>query len=264
MLPVSKVKFDKSINDTIVKAVEQIGGFGQFIKHGDRVLLKPNFNTADPYPASTDPAFLKTVVELVYQAGAGEVIIGDSSTMTKKTRRVMEELGIFDLEKALSSAPKIVVFEEAGWVKKLIPKGKYLKAASVPKILDKVDKLILLPCLKTHFLAQFTGSLKISVGFIKPIERLRLHASHLSEKIAELNTIIKPNLIIMDGRKCFINKGPTDGELTEPGLILASGSRIAIDIEEIKVIQSFTGNSLAGFQPDDLIQIKRARELGIT
>ncbi len=263
MALVSKVKVENNLKEAIAKAVEQIGGFGRFIKSGDRVLLKSNFNTADPYPASTDPAYLKAVVELVYQAGAGEVTIGDSSTMALKTRPVMEKLGIFDLEKTLSPAPKILVFDEGNWVKKPIPQGKYLKSVSLPEILDKVDKLILLPCLKTHFLAQFTGSLKISVGFIKPIERLRLHASHLNEKIAELNLVIKPDLIIMDGRKCFITKGPADGQLAEPGLVLASESRMAIDIEEIKIIQSFAGNSLAGIEPENILQIKRARELDI-
>ncbi|MBU0547032.1 MAG: DUF362 domain-containing protein [Patescibacteria group bacterium] len=263
MALVSKIKVQDNLKEAIEKAVEQIGGFGQFIKNGDQVLLKPNFNTADPFPASTDPAFLKAVVELVYRAGASEVIIGDCSTMTAKTRQVMEKLGIFDFEKEILPAPKILVFEERKWVKKKIPKAKYLKSVNLTEILDKVDKLILLPCLKTHFLAQFTGSLKIAVGFMKPIERLRLHAGHLNEKIAELNSIIDPDFIIMDGRKCFITKGPSKGGLAEPGLILASESRTAIDIEGIKIIQSFKGNSLAGLRPEDFLQIKRAKELGI-
>lgn len=263
MTLVSKVKVETSLKEAVIKAIEQIGGFEQFIKKGDRVLLKPNFNTADPYPASSDPVFLKVVVELIYQAGASEVIIGDSSMITLRTRSVMEKLGILNFEKEISPAPKVLVFEEANWIKKKIPQGKYLKSVSLPEILDKVDKLILLPCLKTHFLAQFTGSLKIAVGFVKPIERLRLHTNHLSEKVAELNLLIKPDLIIMDGRKCFITKGPMDGQLAEPGLILASKGRIAIDIEGIKIIQGFEDNSLVNVQPEDILQIKRALELDI-
>lgn len=263
MALVSRVKVENNLKEAVAKAVEQIGGFDQFINRGEKVLLKPNFNTADPFPASSGPAFLKAVTELVYEAGASQVIIGDSATMAVKTRQVMEKLGIFDLEKSLQPPPKILVFEEGGWVKKKITQGKYLKSASVPEILDQVHKLILLPCLKTHFLAQFTGSLKIAVGFMKPIERLHLHAGHLTEKIAELNSIINPDLIIMDARKCFINKGPSEGELAQPNLILASQSRIDIDIEGIKIIQGYDRNSLAGIQPEDIGQIKRARELEI-
>ena len=97
---------------------------------------------------------------------------------------------------------------------------------------------------------------------MKPIQRIRLHLTHLPEKIAELNKIINPDLIIMDARKCFINKGPAKGEIRQPNLILASRVRTAIDIEGIKVIQGFPGNSLKDIDPLELPEIKKAIEMG--
>jgi uncharacterized protein (DUF362 family) len=99
---------------------------------------------------------------------------------------------------------------------------------------------------------------------MKPTERVRLHLKNLQKKIAELNKLIDPDLIIMDGRKCFINKGPTKGEVREPGLILASTSRVDIDVEGIKIIQSFKGNSLKDIDAWEMPQIKRAIEFGIS
>jgi len=174
----------------------------------------------------------------------------------------MQKLGVFDLEK-IENPPRIYNFDERKWIKKQIPGAKYLKTVSLTEFLKRADKLILLPNLKTHSYAQFTGALKLSIGFMKPIERVRLHLKNLQEKIAELNKVINPDLIIMDGRKCFINKGPADGEVREPNLILASESRIDIDVEGIKIIQSFKGNSLKGIDPWEMIQIKKAVELGI-
>lgn len=200
---VYQVKAGSNLKDSLKALLEPFGGFPHFIKPAGRVLLKPNFNTADPFPASTDFFFLKAVVELIYEAGAKEVIIGDSSTMTANTKRVMQQLGIFELEK-MTRPPRIVAFEEERWVKKKIPSGQYLKSVYVPQILDEVDCLILLPCLKTHSVAQFTGSLKLSVGFMKPWQRVFLHLGNVQEKIAELNTIIHPCLVIMDARRCFI------------------------------------------------------------
>jgi len=259
---VGKAKFEKDLKESILKTVDLIGGLGQFIKTGDVVFLKPNFNTADPFPASTDPEFLKAMVELAYDFGAKLVMIGESSTMTTNTRKVMEKLKVFDLLK-MENSPRIYVFEEGNWVRKEIPNGKYLKSVLVPEILDRPDKLILLPCLKTHFLAQFTGSLKLSIGFVKPFKRMGMHSKNLQEKIAELNKVINPSLIIMDARKCFIKGGPAKGELQEPGLILASRDRVALDVEGIKIIQSFKGNSLKGIDPWQLPQIKWATEIGI-
>ena len=259
---VAKVKVENNLKESVLQAVGLLGGFESFIKKGDVVLLKPNFNTADPFPGSTDLEFLKTVVELVYAQDPKMVIIGDSSTMSLNTREVMEKLKVFDLEK-MEKPPRIYVFDERGWVKKEIPNGKYLKKVYVTEYLDRADKLILLPCLKTHFQAQFTGSLKLSVGFMKPFQRVRLHLRNIQEKIAELNKIINPDLIIMDARKIFINKGPAKGELCEPNLILASTDRVEIDVEGIKIIQSYKGNSLSSIDPWDLPQIKKAMEFGI-
>ncbi|MFC1780182.1 DUF362 domain-containing protein [Patescibacteria group bacterium] len=239
--------------------VDEIGGFKRYIEKGDVVLLKPNFNTADSFPASSDPKFLRDVIELIYEYGAKEVIIGDSCTFSQNTCKVMEKIGVFDF-KDMNPAPRIVIFDDHKWVKKSIPEAKYLKTVSVPEVLDKVDKLVLLPCLKTHFMAQFTGSLKLSVGFMKPIERLPLHARKLQEKIADLNKVIHPDLIIMDGRKCFINKGPSDGEVREPNLLLASTDRKAIDIEGVKIIQGHEGNSLSNVKAEEMVQIRNAME----
>jgi uncharacterized protein (DUF362 family) len=263
MEKVSKIKADKDLKESIKKAVDEIGGFSSFIKKGQVILLKPNFNTQDPYPASTDLAFLKAVVELVYEQDPKGVIIGESSTLSLNTTKVMQEVGLFDLMRDMPIPPRIYNFDEREWVKKEIPTAKFLKTVKVPKFLDRADKLILLPCLKTHNLAQFTGSLKLSVGFMKPYQRTSLHLSHLQEKIAELNTIINPDLIIMDARKCFINKGPDRGKIAQPNLILASKGRVAADIEGVKIIQSYKGNSLKNINPEDIIQIKKSLELNI-
>ena len=262
MNKVAKVKVEEKLKKSISEAVDLIGGFKQFIKKGEVVLLKPNFNTAEPPPASTDLEFLKAVTELVYDCGVKVAIIGDSTTMSLNTRKTMEKLKIFDLER-METPPRIYVFDERKWVKKEIPGAKYLKKVSVSEYLDRADKLILLPCLKTHFKAQFTGSLKLSLGFVKPSQRVSFHLRRIQEKIAELNKIINPDLIIMDARKCFVNKGPAEGEVREPGLILASTDRVATDIEGIKIIQSFKGNSLKDIDSWGLPQIKRAVEFGI-
>lgn len=102
------------------------------------------------------------------------------------------------------------------------------------------------------------------MGFAKPFfDQITFHLSHLREKLAELCLIVKPDLIIMDARKIFIRGGPAKGELREPNLILTSGNQVAIDVEGVKIIQSYPGNSLEGINVWNLIQIKHAVELGL-
>lgn len=260
MSQVSKIKENNNLRESIKRSIDLIGGFNNFFSKGDTVLLKPNFNTSDSFPASTDIYFLKEVISLVSELEVESIIIGESSTFLKNSRKEMNKLGVFDLEN-INNLVKVIVFDEGNWKKKNIS-GKFLKKASIPEILDKVDKIILLPCLKTHIFTQFTGSLKLSVGFLKPIERINLHLGNIQGKIADLNKIINPDLIIMDARKCFINGGPSIGEIKNPGYILSSTDRVAIDIEGVKIIKEYDGNSL-NIDPLDIIQIKIAINNGL-
>lgn len=263
MKKVSKIKYEANLKECVNQAVEELGGWYNYVREGETVMLKPNFNTADPYPASTDMDFLKAVIDLCYDQGAKMVMIMESSTMSLNTEKVMEKKGVYELEKSEDKAVRVYNLDEREWVKKDIANAKALKSVSVPKLLERPDRLILLPCLKTHFQAQYTGALKLSVALMKPQERVRLHLRKIEEKIAELNTLINPDLVIMDSRTCFISGGPSHGQTAEPNLIMASEGRVAIDIEGIKTIQSFPKNSLANINPEELPQIKRAMEMGI-
>jgi uncharacterized protein (DUF362 family) len=100
----------------------------------------------------------------------------------------------------------------------------------------------------------------LAFGFVKGSERLAFHLSHLKEKIVDLNMAVHPNLIIMDGRKCFITGGPFHGEVREPNVILASGDRVAIDVEAIKIIESYPDAKLQD-NPWSYTQIRHAVEL---
>jgi uncharacterized protein (DUF362 family) len=256
---VSKLSNVENVKGSILKAVDLIGGFDKVVEMGEEVLLKPNYNSADWPPASTEPEFLKAVVELLYEHGAGKVVVGESSMQTRSTRKVMEKTGTFS--KLKETAAEIVFFDEGKWVKVDV-NGKYLKRVRLPERALQADKLVYCCCMKTHFRAEFSLSLKLAFGFVKGSERLAFHLSHLKEKIVDLNLVVHPNLIIMDGRKCFITGGPFSGKVREPNVILASGDRTAMDVEGIKIIESFEGASLT-VDPWSYAQIRRAVELGL-
>jgi len=256
---VSKVTVAPNVKESILHSVNLIGGFEKVVEKGDEILLKPNFNTADPPPASNDPDLVKAVIELLYEHGAAKVVLGESSMLSLSTRKVLEETGM--MAKAMEAGAEVVVFDEGKWMK-VSTGGKYLEKVSLPETALKTKKLFYVCCMKTHRWARFTLSLKTAVGFMKPSERILLHARHLEEKIADLNLVVNPNLIIMDGRKCFISGGPANGELRNPRIVLASGDRVAMDVEALKVIESYEGSTLVD-DPWSYAQIRKAAQLGI-
>jgi len=262
MNQVAKIQAKSDLKATILEVVNELGGFGQFLKPGEKVLVKPNFNTADPPPASSDPEFLAAFVDLLHENGAAAVTIGESSTFYDITNYDLQKTGALALA---DSRPwlKVTAFDDGKWVKRTVEGGKFLKTVHVPAALEEHDRLFFVCCLKTHCYARFTGSIKLAVGLMKPQERLALHMRNLQPKIAELASLFRPDLCLMDARKCFITKGPAKGTVREPGLVLASTDRVALDIEGIKIIQQFDGNDLAGVVPEQLPQIARAMEMGL-
>lgn len=258
---VSKVHVTSDLKDAVNQSVRLIGGFDQVIFPDDTVTIKPNLNTADPYPASSDPLFIKALGELLLAAGAGKLKIIDSSTLRLSTRKVAETIGLTQVAQDLDA--ELIFLDEHEWVQVEFTKGKYLKKGSIGKPLLDRGKTVLAPCLKTHFLARYTGSMKLFVGWLKHSERIRMHMRHLEQKIADIASFFNPDLIVMDARTCFITGGPASGECSSPNLILASGDMVAIDVEGVRAIQCCNAENKLQMDVWEIPQIKRAVEIGL-
>ena len=257
---VSKAPVQVDLKAAVKHAVDLIGGFDKVIDQDDLVTIKPNLNTADPYPASSDPMFIKALGELLLDAGAGKLRIIESSTMRLSAREVSETVGLTAVAEELGA--ELIFLEEHDWVKVDIPRGKYLKKVSIGKSLLDLGKLVIAPNLKTHFLARYTGSMKLFVGWMKHRERLRLHMKNLEAKVADLASYFNPDLIVMDARTCFITGGPASGQCSTPNLILASGDMVAIDVEGVRTIQCCNAKNKLGMDVWEIPQIRRAVEIG--
>ena len=267
---VSKVTCNGSLRESIERSVSLIGGIDKLVKRGDTILLKPNYNTADPFPGSSDPKFVKTVTEMLYEAGAEKVVLGERTAFLH-SRRVLEQAGVVKVAQETGAEVRIfgkdgwhALFDRQGWRRVRVPRGQYLRRVSLAREALEIQKIVYAPLIKTHHAADFTGSIKLSMGFVKPFfDQIAFHLRHLHEKLAELGLVVKPDLIIMDARKVFIKGGPAKGELREPNLVLASGNQVAIDAEGVKILQSYPGNSLEGRDLWKLVQIEHAVKLGL-
>jgi len=266
----SRVDYNGKLKESIMRSVSLIGGINKLVKKGDIILLKPNYNTADPYPGSSDPEFLKAIVEILYEAGAGKVILGERTAFLY-SGKVLEQTGIVEVADGVGAEVVVfgkdgwrVIFDRKGWRRVKVSGGQYLGKVSLAKKALEIEKVVYAPLIKTHHAADFTGSIKLAMGFVRPFfDQITFHMRHLHEKLAELSLVVKPDLIIMDARKVFITGGPAKGELREPNLILASGNQVVIDVEGVKILQSYPGNSLEGKNVWDLMQIKHAVDLGL-
>jgi uncharacterized protein (DUF362 family) len=233
---------------------------------GKRVVLKPNFNSADDAPASTHVDTLAQLVTELRERGARSVTLGESSG-PPRTHDVMEAKGIFDLARDMRF--DLVDFEQIGdsdWVH-FAPAGSHWPGGFyLPRHIVDSEYTVSTCCLKTHqFGGVFTMSLKLSVGLTPKRLRGTMHRSRdMRRMIAELNTGYTPSLIVLDGVTAFTDGGPSQGELKRANVMIAGGDRVAVDAVGLAVLKELGANraimSRRIFEQD---QIASAVELGL-
>ncbi|NIS71551.1 MAG: DUF362 domain-containing protein [Proteobacteria bacterium] len=239
------------------------------IKNKD-VLIKPNFNTADLVPGSTDNDTLVALVEEVWKMGAKSISLGERSY--PPTREVMEEKGVIPLMKELDV--KIIDFDELedkDWAE-FRPKGSHWKNGfRVARPILDAECLVSTCCLKTHqYGGVFTMSLKLHVGVVPTTRHgyrymKELHSSpHQRKMIAEINAPFTPDLIVLDGIDAFVDGGPATGKRAKGNVFLASTDRVAIDAVGVAILKLLGSNDQI-MKPKifEQEQIARAIELGL-
>ncbi len=231
---------------------------------GKKVVLKPNFNSADDTPGSTHNDTLAQLVKELQERNARSVTLGESSG-PPQTRGVMEKKGTFDLARDLRF--DIVDYEQiadADWVP--FTAAHWPSGFALPRLIVDSQYTVSTCCLKTHaYGGVFTMSLKSSVGLTpKPIRGGMHKSPDMRRMIAELNAAYKPSLIVLDGVAAFTDGGPSRGELKAGNVMIAGDDRVAVDAVGLAMLKHLGANqaitSRGIFEQE---QIARAVELKI-
>jgi uncharacterized protein (DUF362 family) len=234
---------------------------------GKDVLLKPNFNSADPFPASTHNDALTQLILQLKKMGSKNITIGERSGIPR-IGDVLKNKGIYDLCRNMDVG--LINFEdlsESGWVHMQPKQSHWLSGFDVAKPVMDSSCIVTTCCLKTHaYGGVFTMSLKLSVGCIRDANMLELHTSLLSiqKMIAEINLAYQPALILLDGIDAFVDRGPSHGPIKQADVILAGTDRIAIDAAGLAVLKHVGSNrAIMEKKIFEQGQIARAVELGL-
>ncbi|MDD5615371.1 MAG: DUF362 domain-containing protein [Candidatus Methanoperedens sp.] len=262
----------------VVKTVDRDSGIRELMKFmdagnlsGKKAAIKANYNSADPFPASTHPDTLGAIIDFLKEKGA-DIVLAERSGMGN-TRKVLEETGV--MEMAEKKGFDVVVLDDLknDW-KRITPQGSHWKNGFLfPDVFRGADAVVQTCCLKTHrFGGHFTMSLKNSVGMVAKYDpqdgynyMSELHGSRYQKQmIAEINAAYEPVSVIMDAIEGFSKGGPDAGTLISPGILLASRDRVAMDAVGVAVLRIYgTTDAVSKGGIFKQEQIKRAAELGI-
>lgn len=254
----------KGRTEAIGKAIDMLGNNPVI---GKKVLIKPNFNTADPFPASTHNDTLVLLIEKLRNMGAGSLTIGERCG-PPDTADVIRDKGIDAI--CRQQGVNLINFEElpdTQWQRVKPVYSHWRNGFDVARPVLDAECLVSTCCLKTHrYGGVFTMSLKLSVGITHKRNMGELHGSarNMRKMIAEINQVYQPALILMDGMEVFTDGGPMSGELKRADVIIAGTDRIAIDAVGLAVLKELGSNrQIMQTKIFAQEQIARAVELGL-
>jgi len=242
------------VKAAVRECLDLLGGLDSIVSAGDCVLIKPNVLGPFPYKTGvvTNPAVVRTLIIMAKEAGAKEVIVGESSLVGADTGRSFDVSGIGAATR--EAGGRLMDFKKDEPVPVVVPGGRVLKRTRVPKTAMYADVIINVPVAKTHMITGVTLSLKNAKGFEYDSDKKRLHKWGLIEGIVDLNRILLPDLVVVDGTIGMEGPGPSSGEPADLGVILASTDAVAADA---------TAAGIMGFDPDEVEHIRLAGSDGL-
>ncbi|MGC9489958.1 MAG: DUF362 domain-containing protein [Thermovirgaceae bacterium] len=234
------------------------------VNSADRVLVKVNLNSSDPYPASTCPEALSAFLDFLESKGFRDLVVGDCSGIRDlPTRKVAKETGLLH---AIEGRADFLAFEEGRWFNVAIP-GRYLRNVALPEVLFESDLVISFANIKSHSLADFSFSMKLAVGYMHPAERFALHEDHLQEKCVEMSLAVMPDLVVIDGRMAMVTGGPYEGKMADLSVFLAGRDPFSVDLAAYRELEAARGRlgEPGNFNPDPfgMRQFAHAVETGL-
>ncbi len=244
------------IGRKIEHAIELLGGLGQFVQAGERVLLKPNMLEGLPSECAvtTHPEVVRAMIRQVRQLGATP-LVGDSPGVSG-TLKTAEKCGI--LLVCQQENAELVPFEHS--VEYTCPDGRTLKKFYLTDVLGRVDKVISLAKMKTHTFMGMTGATKNLFGCIVGVQKAQFHLRTQQRRdfagmLVDLALLVKPALSIVDGVTGMEGNGPRNGRPIQAGVILAGANPFAVDIVMAEMM---------GLNPAELPVASLSLELGLT
>lgn len=217
-----------------------------------RIGIKPNLVCPTPaeFGGTTHPEIVSGIIEYLFEQGfsASEIEILEGSWVGDKTEEAFEYCGYNTLSQRYGV--KLVDMQKEQEAETCDCAGTKLNICTHA---IKLDYLINVPVLKGHCQTRITCALKNMKGLIPNSEKRRFHSLGLHNPIAHLNTVLRPDLIVID-HICG------DPDFEEGGSPLVRNC--IMTAKDPVLTDAFTARVL-GYEPEEIGYIALAEHLGI-
>jgi len=223
------------------------------VSSDDRVMIKPNLVVSRTEWAGvlTDPRVVEALVIDLKKRGVQRITVGDGSGMGSSAAKALKICGYHELAKRYDL--RLVDLEQDRFIeKKVAVDGPFTRLKIAASVME-CDFLINVPLMKAHMMTLITCSLKNLKGTMPRAMKTRFHSVNLHHAIAQLASVVNPDLIVVDGLK---------GDLTsESGRTRVQMDRLLVGKNPVE-IDSVVADML-GYVPRSIRHIAYSADAGL-
>jgi uncharacterized protein (DUF362 family) len=236
-------------------ALEAMGGIRHFIKKGDVVVIKPNvaFDKNPDLAATTQPDTVAAVVKLCLGAGARKVIVADNPINNPESCFFKTKVG----EAAVRAGAELMLPKES-YFEQLYIGGETITHTwkMFYRPFREATKVIGISPVKDHNLCKATVTMKNWYGLLGN-PRNQFH-QNIHGIISDFALMMKPTLVIADGRKLLMRNGPTGGSLND----VKRGDTVVVGTDHTSV-DSWCVSKLLDKNRHDIVYLDKVIQRGL-
>lgn len=248
----------RNINDVdkaVRTAVDSLGGMRNFVKPGDRVMIKVNICGGVPELKATYTTkdVAGCVVKMVRESGGEPFLCDADMVWTKFWANARAQQWH---EWAEKENVKLVNLSDTKIVRFDFGKDSMMPLERVSKEILDADVIISIPVMKTHMMTGVTLGMKNMYGTFPEIDKARYHMLGIDEVIYWVNQAFTPNLTIIDGSIGGETVGPLSCDSVDFRTIIASNNVVTADS---------IASQLMGFEypKEEIDHLKLAHDRGL-
>ncbi|SHF55879.1 Uncharacterized conserved protein, DUF362 family [Bacteroides faecichinchillae] len=241
------------------RAIKELGGMKQFIKPGQKVVVKPNigWDKVPELAGNTNPKLVAEIIKQCFAAGAKEVTVFDHTC--DDWQKCYKNSGIEAVVK--NTGAKIMPAHLESYYKQIdLPNGVNMKKAKVHEAIVNCDAWINVPILKNHGGANLTISMKNHMGIVW--DRGFFHQHDLQQCIADICTMEKKAVLnVVDAYRIMKTNGPRGR--SESDVVLAKGLFISPDIVAVDTAAAKFFNQVRDMPLDTVGHLSKGEALKV-
>jgi uncharacterized protein (DUF362 family) len=236
-------------------ALDCMGGVNHFIHKGDVVVLKPNvaFDKNPDLAATTQPDTVSAVTRLCLGSGARKVIVADNPINNPESCFYKTKVG----EAAVRAGAELMLPKDS-YFEQLYVGGETITGTwrMFYRPFREATKVIGISPVKDHNLCKATVTMKNWYGLLGN-PRNQFH-QNIHGIISDFALMMKPSLVIADGRKLLMRNGPTGGSLND----VKRGDTMVIGVDHTAV-DSWCVSKLLERPRDQIVYLDKVISRGL-